>query len=85
MLIWAYVFYSYVHKENYVYIRDRPAINHLIYQDYNYRKTITMEEKQQCPFAVALKPFMTRKRAFAYPQNSLWSSLFDPEYEQIKL
>ncbi|KAJ6646001.1 Glutamate receptor ionotropic, delta-1 [Pseudolycoriella hygida] len=70
----------YVQKENYVYIRDRPAINHLIYQDYNYRKTISEDdEKLHCPFAVATKPFMTRKRAFAYPRNSNWSNLFDPE------
>nr|QGW45457.1 ionotropic receptor 76b [Bradysia odoriphaga] len=69
----------YVQKENYVFIRDRPAMNHLIYEDYKRRKTISTEEKAHCPFAIATKPFMTRKRAFAYPKNSTWSSLFDPE------
>lgn len=78
-----HLFYSYVQKENYVYIRDRPAMDHLMYTDYKYRKTISKEEKVHCPFATAITPFMTRKRAFAYPKNSPWSSLFDPEYARI--
>uniref|UniRef100_A0A1B0CLI0 Uncharacterized protein n=2 Tax=Lutzomyia longipalpis TaxID=7200 RepID=A0A1B0CLI0_LUTLO len=68
-----------VEKRNYLYVRDRPAINHLIYRDYVYRKTISLtDEKIQCPFAVAKAPFMTRKRAFAYPKNSSLHLLFDP-------
>ncbi|GAB0095279.1 Ionotropic glutamate receptor [Sergentomyia squamirostris] len=68
-----------VEKKNYLYVRDRPAINHLIYTDYVYRKTISLtDEKIQCPFAVAKTPFMKRKRAFAYPKNSTLHILFDP-------
>lgn len=80
---WNYIFqfsFSYVQKENYVFIRDKPAMNHLMYNDYKYRKTISVEEKVHCPFAIATKPFMRRKRAFAYPRNSTWMNLFDPEY-----
>ncbi|XP_059617045.1 glutamate receptor ionotropic, delta-1 [Phlebotomus argentipes] len=68
-----------VERRNYLYVRDRPAINHLIYSDYVYRKTISLtDEKIQCPFAVAKTPFMKRKRAFAYPKNSTLHLLFDP-------
>lgn len=69
-----------VEKKNYVYIRDRPAIDHLIYNDYRFRKSISLDdEKIQCPFAVSKTPFLTRRRAFAYPINSTWSVLFDQE------
>lgn len=74
------VLMSLVEKKDYIFIRDRPAINHLIYNDYRYRKTYNLEsELVQCPFVSAKKPFLYRKRAFAYPPNSKWSILFDPE------
>lgn len=72
---------EYVEMKDYVYVRDRPAIDHLIYSDYKERKTrIINDEKLQCPFAVAKKPFITRKRTFAYSKGDFpYSSLFDPE------
>jgi glutamate receptor, ionotropic, invertebrate len=69
-----------VEKKNYVFIRDKPAVDHLIYQDYKYRKNIDQfNEKVHCPFAVAKSPFLKRKRAFAYPLKTKWNALFDPE------
>lgn len=71
---------DYVERKDYVFVRDRPAMDHMIYADYKERKTRFSEEKQQCPFAVAKKPFITRKRTFAYNRdNFLFSQLFDPE------
>lgn len=69
-----------VEKRNYLYIRDRPAMDAMRYNDYKYRKTINKDnEKIHCPFAVAKKPLLRRPRAFAYPKNTKWSPLFDPE------
>lgn len=77
---------DYVQQKDYVFVRDRPAIDHLIYNDYRFRKTITLtDEKVHCPFAVSQTPFLKKMRAFAYPSNdsvsstSYWSELFDPE------
>lgn len=71
---------EYVEKKDYVYVRDRPAIDHLVYWDYKDRKTrVASEERLQCPFAVSKKPFLTRKRTFAYSNDFKYSSLFDPE------
>lgn len=71
---------NWVEKKNYVFIRDRPAMDHLIYSDYLYRKEISRtDEKIHCPFAISATPFMKRRRAFAYPKNTKWNYLFDPE------
>lgn len=71
---------EYVYKDGYVMVRDRPAINHLIYHDYQERKSKNpTDEKKQCPFATAKEPFMRRKRSFAYALDSEFSTLFDPE------
>lgn len=71
---------SMVEKKNLVFIRDRPAIDHLIYQDYRFRKTLSLDnEKIHCPFAISKTSFLKRKRAFAYPKSTKWYTLFDPE------
>lgn len=71
---------EFVENKNFVFIRDRPAINHLIYQDYQRRKLQSVnDEKKHCPFATAKRPFMKRKRTFAYPTSSGLNELFDPE------
>lgn len=72
--------HKYVEKYGYVFIRDRPAITHVLYEDYLYRKTISYDnEKIHCPFAKAKEPFLKKKRSFAYPRNSNLSDLFDRE------
>ncbi|XP_055856545.1 glutamate receptor ionotropic, delta-2 [Episyrphus balteatus] len=71
---------TFVEKYGYVFVRDRPAIHHLLYLDYRYRKSISFDnEKIHCPFAMAKEPFLKKKRAFAYPFMSNLSTLFDPE------
>ncbi|CAO1399563.1 unnamed protein product [Diamesa serratosioi] len=69
-----------VQKKNYVFIRDKPAMDHLVYNDYRSRKEFArVNEKLQCPFAVSKEPFIKRKRAFAYPKDTKWNALFDPQ------
>nr|QKN21173.1 ionotropic receptor [Zeugodacus cucurbitae] len=71
---------NFVEKDGYVFVRDRPAINHVLYADYRYRKTISMnDEKLHCPFAMAKEPFLKKNRSFAYPMGSNLSELFDPK------
>ncbi|XP_031622172.1 glutamate receptor ionotropic, delta-2 [Contarinia nasturtii] len=71
---------EYVFRDNYVLVRDRPAINHLIYNDYQDRKAKNpADEKKQCPFATAKEPFMKRKRSFAYQLNTDLNIIFDAE------
>lgn len=71
---------KYVEKKDFVFVRDRPAIDHLIYKDYKSRQERGVtDEKKQCPFVTSKIPFLKRKRAFAYPPNTNWSYLFDPE------
>lgn len=70
-----------VAKKNYVYVRDRPAIEHLVYNDYLVRRKVNpINERSHCPFATATTPFLKRVRAFAYPNSTRWNALFDPQY-----
>ncbi|EDW95231.1 uncharacterized protein Dyak_GE22436 [Drosophila yakuba] len=76
----TYNLQNYVEKNGYVFVRDRPAINIMLYQDYLYRKTVSFsDEKVHCPFAMAKEPFLKKIRTFAYPIGSNLSQLFDPE------
>ncbi|XP_064544875.1 glutamate receptor 2 [Drosophila montana] len=76
----TYNLQNYVERNGYVFVRDRPAINIMLYRDYLYRKSVSFhDEKIHCPFAMAKEPFLTKKRTFAYPIGSNLSELFDPE------
>lgn len=71
---------NWVERKDYIYIRDRPAIDYLIYADYVYRREKSRtNEKLHCPFAISFQPFDIRKRTFAFPMNSKWSMLFNAE------
>lgn len=65
-------------KKNLVFLRDKPAIDHLVYEDYRKRKR-EPSERLQCPFAMSKEISLRRKRGFAYPRNSKWAKLFDPQ------
>ncbi|XP_062134409.1 ionotropic receptor 93a [Drosophila sulfurigaster albostrigata] len=76
----TYNLQNYVERNGYVFVRDRPAINIMLYRDYLYRKSVSFnDEKIHCPFAMAKEPFLKKKRTFAYPIGSNLSELFDPE------
>ncbi|CAG9802412.1 unnamed protein product [Chironomus riparius] len=63
-------------KKDYVFIRDKPAIDHLVYNDWRKRKTMP-SERLQCPFALSKLSSLRRKRGFAFPIGSKWRPLFD--------
>lgn len=70
---------TFVQQDNYVFIKDRPGIDYLIYHDYQYRKTIGITEREHCPFAIAKKPFLLKRRSFVYNKKFKYGPLFDPE------
>lgn len=67
-----------VFKKNLVFLRDKPAIDHLVYEDYRKRKSLP-SERLQCPFAMSKEISLKRKRGFIYPKESKWARLFDPQ------
>lgn len=74
------VLHNYVERQNYLFIRDKPAIKHLIYQDYKYRKTLNEDnEKIHCAFALAKEAFLKLRRTFAYSKTFRFQQLFDYE------
>lgn len=69
-----------VYEEDFVLVRDKPAISHLIYNDYMLRKIeFPTDEKKQCPFAAGKKPFMRRRRSFGYRHDFEFNFVIDPE------
>jgi len=80
----TYNLQNYVEKNGYVFVRDRPAINIMLYRDYLYRKTVSFsDEKVHCPFAMAKEPFLKKKRTFAYPIGSNLSPKFTLPYNTV--
>lgn len=69
---------SQVLKKNLVFIRDKPAIDHLVYEDYRKRKSLR-SERLQCPFAMSKEVSLRRKRGFIYPIGTKWARLFDTQ------
>lgn len=69
-------FLNMIESENYVLVRDRPAVDLLMYNDYRARSDV--DESRRCTFVVTPTKFMTKGRAFAYPMNSRLRELFDP-------
>lgn len=71
---------DYVQKKGMVFMRDKPAIQILQYKDYMGRKNLSKtNERIHCPFAIAKRPIMKKKRGFIYPVGSNISKLFDAE------
>jgi glutamate receptor, ionotropic, invertebrate len=66
-----------VFEKDYIFVRDWPALGHLVYNDYRGRK-MEKSERKQCPFATTKKVSLKRLRGFAYPLGSPWKKLFDP-------
>lgn len=65
-------------QDDYVYVRDKPAVEHLMYEDYKNKTKQDVEEKFRCTYVITSKSFMKKPRAFAYPLNSTLYELFDP-------
>lgn len=65
-------------KDDIVFVRDKPAVELLMYEDYKNKTLQNVEEKNRCTFVVTQKKFMTKSRAFAFPKNSSLIRLFDP-------
>ncbi|KAG5684140.1 hypothetical protein PVAND_013381 [Polypedilum vanderplanki] len=66
-------------KKDYVFIRDKPAIDHLVYNDWRKRKSLP-SERLQCPFALSKLASLRRKRGFAYSSiGAKWKPLFDQQ------
>lgn len=71
---------QFVEEKGFVFVRDKPAIEIMQYKDYMFRKDFNREsDRAHCPFALAKKPIMTKKRGFVYPIGSKISLLFDAE------
>lgn len=73
------ILWSMVEAQSYVFVRDKPAVQHLIYQDYKFRKRLGDDEKIHCAFAVAKEAFLKRRRTFAYSKGFRYQQLFDYE------
>lgn len=70
-------FLSYVDNDV-VFVRDKPAVELLMYEDYKNKTLQNVDEKERCTYVVTKDKFMTKSRAFAFPKNSSLITLFDP-------
>lgn len=66
-----------VWEDDWIFVRDYPALAHLVYDDYRKRK-YEKTERRQCPFATTKRAALRRLRGFIYQKGSKWKKLFDP-------
>lgn len=60
-----------------VLVRESVSIDHLMYSDYLSKAKEGVLEADRCTYVVAPRPFMSKRRGFAYPLGSYLQELFD--------
>lgn len=71
------IFDNYVKKQNFMYIGERPIVEHLMYDDYMNIRDPSIAESEKCGFVITQWLALTRPRAFAYAKNFSFYELFD--------
>ncbi|GLV35186.1 Ionotropic receptor 76b [Carabus blaptoides fortunei] len=67
----------YVKKKEYLFIMEKPIVDHLMYGDYLDKSRKGIPESDRCTFVITSWSVITRARAFAYNMNFKWKEVFD--------
>lgn len=73
----------YVKKKDYLFITEKPIVDHLMYGDYLDKSRKGIPESDRCTFVITSWSVITRARAFAYNTNFKWKQVFDHTYVQL--
>ncbi|KAF5296312.1 hypothetical protein FQA39_LY12529 [Lamprigera yunnana] len=71
------IVYDIVKEKDYLYIGEKPQVEHIMYKDYNERAKAGLLESERCVFVITTWPVLERERAFAYSQDFQFKELFD--------
>lgn len=71
------IFQTWVKQQNYIYIGERPIVDHLMYEDYIRITDPNIPGSDKCKFVITTWPVITRPRAFAYTKDFIYYELFD--------
>ncbi|KAF5281305.1 hypothetical protein FQR65_LT14766 [Abscondita terminalis] len=71
------IVYDIVKKKDYLYIGEKPLVEHIMYQDYLQRARAGLIESERCVFVITTWPVLARERAFVYSHGFKFKDLFD--------
>lgn len=73
----SFILDYHVKKNNRMFIREKPIVDHLMYQDYLARTREDIKESTKCTFVVTNWAVVRISRAFVYSKNFKYQRLFD--------
>lgn len=71
------MFTNWVKKKSFIYIGEKPIVDHLMYDDYMSITDPKIQEADKCKYVLTDFPLLTRPRAFAYSKSFRFHELFD--------
>lgn len=72
-----YILKRYVDKENMMFIREKPIVEYVMYEDYKEKTRNNVEEPKRCTYVITKFSVVTFARAFAYSKDFKYKPLFD--------
>lgn len=68
---------SYVNKREMMFIREKPIVEYVMYDDYKEKTRNQVEEAKRCTYVITKFSVVTFSRAFAYSKDFKYKPLFD--------
>lgn len=72
----ALIMKNFVDK-GYMYMRDKPAVEHIMYQDYLNKTKLEIAENLRCTYVITKWPMLKLPRSFAFRRDFEWADLFN--------
>lgn len=70
----------YVNEKNMMFIREKPIIEYVMFDDYKEKTKNGIEEAKRCTYVITKFSVATFSRAFAYAKDFKYKILFDSAY-----
>lgn len=68
---------NYVRKRDYLFLNEKPIVDHLMYNDYLDKARKGVDEADRCTFVITKWSVLSRARAFAYSKQFKFGDVFD--------
>ncbi|EFA01567.1 glutamate receptor ionotropic, delta-1 [Tribolium castaneum] len=74
---------NYVHKRNWMFIREKPIVEYVMYDDYKEKTRNQIEEAKRCTYVITKFSVVSFSRAFAYSKDFKYKPLFDSTIQYL--
>ncbi|RZB39912.1 glutamate receptor ionotropic, delta-1, partial [Asbolus verrucosus] len=74
---------QYVDKQNMMFIREKPVVEYVMYDDYKEKTRNQIEEAKRCTYVITKFSVVSFSRAFAYSKNFKYKQVFDSTIQNL--